>query len=146
MKTKVVLIILCLLVLVPIVSASPADPGPELQINILGSFPIPVLANTVSGIISNTGDAPLYNVSYQMAIQGGLLGALNATYEHTWSEIPAGTSLGVAIIELHGLGLVSITLTASATDVETMTITAKGIQLGFFTWVPFSWVSLILPD
>lgn len=146
MKLKGILIMMCLPVLVPVITASPADPGPELQINILGSFPIPVLANTVSGIISNTGDVPVYNVSYQMTIQGGLLGALNVTDEDTWSEIPAGTSLGVAIIDLHGFGPVSITFTASATDVETMMITAKGIQLGFFTWVPFSWVSLILPE
>jgi energy-converting hydrogenase Eha subunit A len=146
MNFKRVSILLCLLLLAPLVSASPADPGPELQIDILGSFPIPVLASSITGVVSNTGDAPLYNVSYEMTVQGGLLGALNVTYVDTWSEIPAGSSLGVAIVELHGFGPVSITLTASATDVQTMTITAKGIQLGFFTWVPFSWVSLILPE
>ena len=146
MNFKTVRILLCLLLLAPLVSASPADPGPELQIDILGSFPIPVLASSITGVVSNIGDAPLYNVSYEMTVQGGLLGALNVTYEDTWSEIPAGSSLGVAIIELHGFGPVNITLTASATDVQTMTITAKGVQLGFFTWVPFSWVSLILPE
>ena len=146
MNMKVVSILLCLLVLVPMVSASRASPSPELQLNILGSLPIPVFANTVSGIIANTGDTPLYNVSYQMTIQGGVLGAINTTYEDGWSEIPVGTALGVAIIEVRGFGPVTITLSASATDVETMTITAKGIQLGFFTWVPFSWVSLLVPD
>lgn len=146
MNIKVGSMLLCLLVLVPMVSASCAEPGPELEINILGSFPIPLLANTISGIISNTGDSPLYNVSYQMTVQGGILGAINVTYEHGWSEIPAGTGLGVSIIEIRGFGPVTITLTASATDVETMTMTAKGIQLGFFTWVPFSWVSLVVPD
>jgi energy-converting hydrogenase Eha subunit A len=146
MNFKRVRILFCLLLLAPLVSASPADPGPELQIDILGSFPIPVLASSITGVVSNIGNAPLHNVSYEMTVQGGLLGALNVTYEDTWSEIPAGSSLGVAIIELHGFGPVSITLTASATDVQTMTITAKGIQLGFFTWVPFSWVSLILTE
>lgn len=146
MNIKLVSILLCLLVLVPMVSASRADPGPELQINILGSFPIPLLANTVSGIISNTGDSSLYNVSYQMTVQGGMLGAIDTSYEDGWSEIPAGTALGVSIIEIRGFGPVTIMLTASADDVQTMTMTAKGIQIGFFTWVPFSWVSLVVPD
>lgn len=146
MNIKVVSILLCLLVLVPMVSASRADPGPELQINILGSFPIPVLASSVSGIITNIGETSVYNISYQMTMQGGLLGAINVTYEDGTSEISPGTALGVAIIDTRGFGMVTITLSVSATDVEPMTITAKGIQLGFFTWVPFSWVSLVVPD
>ena len=51
-----------------------------------------------------------------------------------------GEALGVMTADAKGFGVVTITLTASATNAETVTAKAIGLQIGDFTWVPLSWI------
>ena len=72
MKIKLIRIMVCLLLVVPVFSCtSLADPGPKLEISITGSLPIRPYSHLVGGTISNTGDTTAYNISYEMTIKGG---------------------------------------------------------------------------
>lgn len=144
MKIKLIGSIVCILLIVPVFSCiTHADPGPKLEIYITGSLPIPVYCHIVGGAISNTGDATAYNISYEMTIKGGLGNTLDETYQGFEDEILPNYALGIATMYTYGFGPVVITLTASASNAETVTETAQGYQIGGFTLIPFSWLSLL---
>jgi hypothetical protein len=145
MKIKLIRIMVCLLLIFPVFSFTAiADPSTKLEISIKGSLLLPLYSNVVGGAISNTGDATAYNISYEMTIKGGFGDTINETIQGYEYEILPNYALGIAIMYIHGFGPVIITLTASASNAETVTGTAKGYQIGGFTWVPFSWLSLFI--
>lgn len=145
MKIKLVRIIVCVLLILPVFSLTAvADPGPDLKISIAGSLPLPYFSNVVGGVIGNIGDAPAYNITYHMTIQGGFNGAIYNTIAGNTSEILPNNGFGATMMYTYGFGPVTITMTASASNAETVTGTAKGFQIGGFTWIPFSWLSLII--
>ena len=144
MKNKIVRIAICLLLILPVFSfTTVADPGPELEISIAGSLPLPFLSNAVGGVIGNIGDAPAYNITYDMTIQGGLNGAIYTKITGDTHEILPNNALSATIIDTYGFGPVTVTMTASASNAETVTATVKGFQIGGFTWIPFSWLYLL---
>ncbi len=147
MKNKLVGILVCMLLLIPALSMSAAaDSEAKLDIQIFGGFPLPVLIRNAGGVIVNIGDATAYNISYTLSIIGGTSGNINITYEGYYEYLEplstGGDALGVMTTNANGFGLVTITLTASATNADNVTETAKGFQLGYFTWVPMSWFGL----
>ena len=147
MKTKIVGIFVCMLLFIPALSMSAAaDSEAKLDIQIFGGFPLPVLIRNAGGVIVNIGDATAYNISYTLSIIGGTSGNINITYEGYYEYLEplstGGDALGVMTPNANGFGLVTITLTASATNAGNVTETAKGFQLGYFTWVPMSWFGL----
>jgi hypothetical protein len=144
MKIKVLIILVCLLFLLPVFSfATVADPGPKLEITILGCLPLPKFSNYVGGVIGNTGDAPAYNISIKLTMLGGFGGTISETIQGDTNIIAPGTGYAVGISDAFGFGPVTITLTASAENAENATGTAHGYQYRGFTWVPFSWLSAI---
>ena len=150
MKNKLVGILVCMLLLIPALSMSAAaDSEAKLDIQIFGGFPIPVLIQYAGGVIMNIGDTTAYNISYTLSIIGGTSGNINITYEGYYEYLEplstGGDAFGVMTPNANGFGLVTITLTASATNAGNVTETAKGFQLGYFTWVPMSWFGLFFP-
>ncbi len=136
-----------MLLFIPALSMSvAADSEAKLDIQIFGGFPLPVLIRNAGGVIVNIGDATAYNISYTLSIIGGTSGNINITYEGYYEYLEplstGGDALGVMTPNANGFGLVTITLTASATNADNVTETAKGFQLGYFTWVPMSWFGL----
>lgn len=144
MKIQLIRIMICLLMILPVFSLTTvADPGPELEINIAGSLPLPLFSNVVGGVISNIGDAPAYNITYLMTIQGGFNGAIYNIITGDTNEILPGNGFGATIMYTYGFGPVTITMTASTSNAEAVTETVKGFQIGSFTWVPLSWLFLL---
>lgn len=144
---KLIGMFVCMLLLIPALSMSAAaNSEAKLDIQIFGGFPLPVLIRNAGGVIVNIGDATAYNISYTLSIIGGTSGDINITYEGYYEYLEplstGGDALGVMTTDANGFGLVTITLTASATNADNVTETAKGFQLGYFTWVPMSWFGL----
>jgi len=147
LKNRLVGVLVCMLLFIPALSMSAAaDSEAKLDIQIFGGFPLPVLIRNAGGVIVNIGDATAYNISYTLSIIGGTSGNINITYEGYYEYLEplstGGDALGVMTPNANGFGLVTITLTASATNADNVTETAKGFQLGYFTWVPMSWFGL----
>jgi hypothetical protein len=144
MRRKIIGIFVCMLMTLLVFSFTTiADPGPELEIKIVGGLPLPYFTNYVGGLIGNIGDAPAYDVSYNMTIQGGVDGAINKRIAGYTDEISRNNGYAVSIIDTFGFGPVTIIITASSTNAKNVTGTAKGFQIGGFTWIPFSWLSLL---
>jgi hypothetical protein len=144
MKIKVLGIMVCLVFLLPLFSLTAvADPGPQLDITILGCLPFPRFSNYVGGVIGNIGDAPAYNVSIKLTMKGGFAGTISETIQGETNIIAPNTGFAVGISDAFGFGPVTITLTASAENAENVTGTAHGYQYRGFTWVPFSWLSAL---
>lgn len=145
MEKKLIGIFVCMLLLIPALSMSAAaDSEAKLDIQIFGGFPLPVLIRNAGGVIVNIGDTTAYNISYTLSIIGGTSGNINIIYEGYYEYLEplstSGNALGVMTPNANGFGLVTITLTASATNADSVTVKAKGFQIGDFTWVPLSWV------
>ena len=96
----------------------------------------------VGGAIVNTGDAIAHNVSFNFTVTGGSNGLIDYTYADYWGDLLPNGSLGIATDAVQGFGLVTLTLSASSSNAGNVTETAKGFQLGYFTWVPMSWFGL----
>jgi len=79
--------------------------------------------------IKNNGIANLTNVSYEVNVQGGILGLINKTISG-WINVSAGETLPLDKIMVFGLG--SITITAKVADEEQI---VKGTQLIIFSMV-----------
>ena len=138
---KIFGILICMLMILPVFSfTTQANPVTKLEIYITGSLPIPLYCHIVGGSISNTGDVTAYNISYEMTIKGGFDNSISETIHGYEYEILPNYALGIALNYIHGFGPVIITFTASASNAENVSATAKGFQIGRFTWVPFSWL------
>ena len=145
MEKKLIGIFVCTLLIFPALTMSAAaDSETELDIQIFGGFPIPILIQYAGGVLTNIGNSTAYNISFTLSIIGGTSDSINITYEG-FSEYleplsESGSALGVMTPDVNGFGLVTITFSASATNAESVTVNAKGIQIGGITWVPLSWV------
>ena len=145
MKKILITIIICMLLFIPALSISAdVNSSAELHIKVLGGLPFPVLIRNAGGVIVNVGDTTAYNISYTLSIIGGTSNNINITHEGYYEYLKPlstdGEALGVFTPNANGFGLVTITLTASATNADGVTVKAKGFQIGDFTWVPLSWV------
>ena len=78
-----------------------------------------------------------------MTIKGGFGGTISETYYGYTNEILPNNGYAIAILDTVGFGPVLITMTVSAINAENVTGTAKGFQIGGFTWVPFSWIRIL---
>jgi hypothetical protein len=144
MKIKFIRIIVCMLLILPLFSLTTlADPGPKLEIKIVGSLPLPSFSHYVGGVIGNIGDAPAYNISCKMTIKGGFGNTISETRYGYTDEILPNNGYAVSILDAVGFGPVVVTMTASASNAENVTGTAKGFQISGFTWVPFSWIRIL---
>ena len=145
MKMILIKIMVCMLLIPPIFSFTTlANPGPELKIHITGSLPLPVYSKVVGAAISNIGDEPAYNISYIMRMTGGIGLTINETYEGLETEILPGNALGIGMSNTYGFGPIFISVAVSASNAESVSATAKGLQMGGFTWIPLSWVYLLI--
>lgn len=77
-------------------------------------------------------------------MKGGIGGTIDETNEGYENEILPGNALGIGISNTYGFGRVVITVTASASNAETVLATTKGFQIGGYAWVPFSWIYLFI--
>ncbi len=145
MKSKLIKSMVFMLLIVPTFSfITVADSGPELKIHITGSLPLPLFSKVVGGVIGNFGDAPAYNISYIMTVKGGIGDTIDETNQGYEKEILPGNALGVGMSNIYGFGLVIITIIVSTSNAGTVSATAKGFQIGGFTWVPLSWILLFI--
>jgi len=143
MKKKIVGILVCMLLVISVFSITAiADPGAKLENKIFGGFPLIFGIRNVGGTIVNTGDAIAHNVSFNFTVIGGSNGSIDYTYADYWGDLSPNGSLGIVTDAVQGFGLVTLSLSASSSNAGNLTETAKGFQLGYFTWVPMSWFGL----
>ena len=141
MKKRIIVLSICTLLFLPLISfPSVADPAPELAIRLVGGLPIPILFHYVGGAISNIGDAAAYNISYSLTLRGGILETTNKTINGNTEEILPQHAYAVGIVNAYGFGRVTLTLQVTASNAANVTETVQGLQLGGFTWIPFSWI------
>ena len=141
MKKKKIGIFFCMILVILVSSMTVcADPGAKLEIKIYGGFPILFGMDNVGGAIGNTGDTTAHDVSFSFSVIGGFADSIHYTYEDFWGDLIPDQGIGVVTNQVHGLGPVTITLSATSSSADYVTETAKGFQIGSFTWVPFSWL------
>ena len=138
--------IIFMLFIIPAISTSAvADSEAKLDVQIYGGLPLPFLIRNAGGVITNIGDTTAYDISYILTIIGGISNNINVTIEDYYDYLePLGSSdnaLGVFTVAAYGFGIVTITFTASASNAESVTVKAKGFQIGDITWVPLSWIA-----
>ncbi len=146
MKIKIISMIIFMLILIPVISTSAfADEEAKLEIQIYGGLPLPILIKNVGGVITNTGNATAFNITFKLSIIGGKSNSINISTDGFCDYLEpfdtGGESIGVFIPYAHGFGLVKITLSVSASNVDNFHVSALGFQLGDITWVPLSWIT-----
>jgi len=97
----------------------------ELEIEIIGGFGTHM-------VIRNIGDECAYNIDWNAEISGGILGRINKSDDGYIGMLPADSEIVVDLPFIIGLGLLDMTVTGSASNVETASWTKKGIILLFF--------------
>ncbi len=147
MRTKIVGIVVCILVSLPAFSIlAVADSNTKLITAVYGGFPfpgygpVPDLIHNVSGSVFNIGKVPAYNISCTLTITGGINNNINKTISYNYNQLSPKRAMEIRLMDTYGFGPVIITITVSATNADTATRTAKGFQMGGFTWVPLSWI------
>lgn len=138
MKKRIISILICILLALPIFSITAvAAPTSEIYIDVLGGYWFPKLIHFAGGMIINYDlTNTVYNITYNITVTGKVNATAEGHYAHTGPERPIFVSIPGG---LQGFGRVSITLTVSISNVYNTTKTAKGFQIGGFTWVPLSW-------
>lgn len=115
-----------ILFLVPILSVTTsAEPGPELEINFIGSNGIVVL-------ITNNGDEAAIDIKCSLYVKGGMLGLINKTGLGTINSLEVGEEGTGAQVYLFGFGLVKITAIAEAANAQRVEKTVNGFVILFF--------------
>ena len=137
-KHRLLGIAICVLILLPTFSMSVvAEPDAKLFTFINGGIPLISRTFLVVGSIVNFGDNSAYNMSYIFSITGGYSGNINSTRTKNISEI--GPKCWWTIENAaFGFGPVVITFIVSGYDIDTITKTAKGFQIGWHTFVSFT--------
>lgn len=139
MKKTVVSLAFCLLLIIPLLSVSAAaDAETTISIEILSG--IPFLGITTGWILINTGDKPAYNISYTWHIRGGINGQFNITDTGFLEEIPPGLAIAFGGSYVSGFGPVVLTMTATASNADSVTRSVRGVLLGRIVWIPLSWI------
>jgi hypothetical protein len=96
--------------------------GMALNIDIKGGL-------GVKAIITNNGLSDLTNVTWQIHVEGGILGRINVTVNGTMG-VPAGGSFTISTGLIFGFGLMTITVTVAGEEQ-----TATGTQIIIFSMV-----------
>jgi|GEM_PF-6919404 len=144
MKRLILFISATILLILAALTFPPAAASPaHLEVHLVGGLPLPFLFHFVGGSIANIGNTTASNVTFIMTLRGGILGTTNETLEGFQQEIRANQAYAVGIHDAYGFGVVTVTLTASASNAANVTTTVHGIQIGGFTWIPFSWMQLV---
>jgi hypothetical protein len=112
-----------------------AESETKLYVGIRNGIPYVFHQICVFGDILNIGDTPAYNVSFVFSITGGRDGEINETFSDTFQEMPPRTGWGF-LENANGFGPVTITLTVHASNIDTITKTVKGFQIGESTLIP----------
>jgi hypothetical protein len=135
-----------MLILIPVISTSAfANEKAKLEIQIYGGLPLPILIKNVGAVITNTGNATAFNISFILSIIGGKSNSINFSTDGFCDYLEpfetGGESIGVFTQNVRGLGLIKITLSVSASNVDNFHVSGLGFQLGDITWVPLSWIT-----
>jgi len=87
---------------------------------------------SVNVVVTNIGDAPAYNVEYEIIVQGGLLGFVNKTVSGTETELGVGDSLPISIGTIFGFGPISVTARAWADNAPEVSDSLDGFLMFLF--------------
>jgi len=128
MKKKLVGILFCMLLVVPVLSVNvAADDEPELEIEIRWD------KKSLTAFIRNVGDGDAYDVNWSFDIEGGFLGFVDYHIGGIIDILPADSETSVEnSLFLFGFGPIEITVTIGASNAETVTDTFRGIIVGRF--------------
>ena len=98
---------------------------PLLNIDIFGG-------SGLSIVVKNTGGANAKNVNVNFDITGGILGKINEHLTLGYDLLLLSESLNIEMPGMFGLGPIEITVTASASNADTISKTVNGIILLFY--------------
>jgi outer membrane protein assembly factor BamB len=82
--------------------------------------------------ITNTGDTDVEDISYTMAVTGGLLGLINKEVNSSITILEAGTTDTIKVSPIFGLGKLHVTATVSYEGITPVTREAEGFILGVY--------------
>lgn len=86
-------------------------------------------------IITNAGSKTAYDVDTSAHITGGIFNKINETISMGYGELPAGESIELVISGLIGLGPVTISIIARATNAEEVSTELHGFAFFIFLFV-----------
>jgi len=87
-------------------------------------------------VIKNTGDAAAYDVEWTIDITGGFLGFINKHLDGTDEELTVGEEITITLPFLLGLGPLTITATAEASNADSVEEAKDGFIILFFVILP----------
>ena len=138
MKKKLIGIVICMLISLPIFSITTvADPGTELEITLNGLFNSRIIfIQHILIAIDNIGDETSYRTYCDIRYSGGLLPLQRNDWNYAVGDIPSHTRRYVPFhdIAIYRFGEFDLTITVSADNVEPVIKIIKGFSFGFF-WI-----------
>ncbi len=136
-RTSLIGTVLCILILLPAISpSSRAESNTELFVEITSVFPYSFHHVCLFGNILNIGENIAYNVTAVFSIIGGRNGEINATLSEVLPSMAPKTGFGFSN-QANGFGPVTITFSVFASNVELITKSIKGFQIGYSTLIMF---------
>jgi len=106
--------------------------GPELQVGVFGGS-ISTGFRRVGGVIYNNGDESVYDIAYTLSIKGGYDNSIDIIKSGNYGELIPTQSLIPLTNEVHGFGLVTISLSATSTNAGSSEDSIIGFQIGPYT-------------
>jgi hypothetical protein len=129
-KTIVIVLIASFLFLWIGITPCIADPDMKVGVfgaSILGGF------QRVGGLIYNTGEDLIYEISYTFTRTGGKDDSISVSLSETLDSLSSNEAYQMSTNEAYGYGPVTITMTVTSSNAGEKTVSLKGFQLGPFT-------------
>ena len=135
MKKKICGIFVCtLLITISVCTlAVSVDSEPELRVGVYGASMLAL--RQAGGIIWNDGVDTILDVQYTFTITGGSDDSINIKIsgDAADGDIEVNQAYSIPTKEAKGFGLVTLTMTATSSNADEATATAKGFQIGPYT-------------
>ena len=135
MKNKICGIFVCtLLITISVCTLSvSAYQESELRVGVFGASMLAL--RQAGGIIWNDGVDTIRDVQYTFTIRGGYDNSINITISGDAGDgdMEVNQAYSIPTKEAKGFGLVTLTMTATSSNADESTATAKGFQIGPYT-------------
>ena len=106
--------------------------GPDLQVGVFGGSILNGFRR-VGGVIYNNGDESVYDIAYTLSIKGGYDNSIDIIKSGNYGELIPTQSLITLTNEVHGFGLVTISVSATSTNAGSSEDSIIGFQIGPYT-------------
>jgi len=103
--------------------------GPNLATIALGNIKGPL---GITAELQNTGNLNAYNITWSIAVKGGILGRVTKSATGSDSILSAYETLSISVPPFLGFGKISIEISAQATNAMEVSVTKSAFLIGLY--------------